>query len=94
MNTPRSFSSKFRLFAFTLVALSPLMASAHPGHSLFDASAAHVLTSPYHIMMLAFGGVTLWSLGRMVQRRVPAMILSGTGVAMLVGAVVLFGASL
>ncbi|HEY1170139.1 MAG TPA: hypothetical protein VGH19_02110 [Verrucomicrobiae bacterium] len=75
-------------------ALLPMVASAHPGHDLSQASASHIVTSPYHIMMLALGGAAFWIAGTQVQRRIPARVLSTVGVVMLVGAVVLWGKSL
>ncbi len=74
--------------------LLPMAASAHPGHDLTQASATHILTSPYHIMMLALGGAVLWFAGTQVQRRLPARVLSFAGLLMMAGAVLLWGKSL
>lgn len=80
--------------ALLIGGLLPLAASAHPGHDITQASATHILTSPYHIMMLALGGAAFWWAGTQVQRRVPARVLSGVGLLMMVGAVLLWGKSL
>jgi peptidoglycan/LPS O-acetylase OafA/YrhL len=72
----------------------PMVASAHPGHDVMQADASHIVTSPFHIMTLALAGAAFWWAGTQVQRRVPARVLSGAGMLMLVGAVVLWGKSL
>lgn len=87
----KRFAGSVALFAGALL---PMVASAHPGHDITQASASHILTSPYHIMMLALGGAALWYAGSQVQRRIPARVLSTTGMLMLFGAVVLWGKSL
>ncbi|MCD6049776.1 MAG: hypothetical protein K0Q55_1179 [Verrucomicrobia bacterium] len=80
--------------ALFVSALLPMAASAHPGHDLSQASAKHILTSPYHIMVLALAGAACWFAGTQVQRRIPARVLSTLGLVMLVGAIVLWGKSL
>jgi hypothetical protein len=92
MNTP--LSRLIRLFALALVALLPGAVFAHPGHDLTSQGTVHMLTSPYHIMVLALGGSLLWWAGSQVQQRVPARVLSFSGAGMMVGAVVLWGLSL
>jgi hypothetical protein len=64
---------------------------AHPGHSLGDADAQHLLTSPYHLAVLAFGGLSLWFVGRLVQRRLPRRVLQSLGLAALATAAVFWG---
>jgi uncharacterized membrane protein YfcA len=77
--------------ALAMAALTPAPASAHPGHSLGDANAQHLLTSPDHLAVLALGGLGLWFAARLVQRRVPRQLLQGFGLLALLAAVVLRG---
>ena len=91
MRLVKRFAGSVALF---VGALLPMAASAHPGHDLSQSSATHILTSPYHIMVLALAGAACWFAGTQVQRRIPARVLSTVGMLMLVGAVVLWGKSL
>ena len=60
-----------RTFAAALAfTLGGAMAEAHPGHDLQDASATHILTSPYHLAVLALSGAAL-------RRAISALIGSG-----------------
>lgn len=45
-----------------------LSARAHPGHSLSEASPAHMVTSPYHLATLALAGLGMFAAARLVQR--------------------------
>ena len=56
------------LFSAALLAVVQT-ANAHPGHGLLDHGAAHVITSPYHLMILAAGGVALIAGARIVRNR-------------------------
>jgi peptidoglycan/LPS O-acetylase OafA/YrhL len=94
MNAMRPVNRLVAYFTLVLGAMLPMAASAHPGHDLSQASATHILTSPYHIMMLALGGAALWFAGSQVQRRLPARVLSFAGLLMMAGAVLLWGKSL
>lgn len=94
MNATRLVNRFVAYVALLVGTMIPMAASAHPGHDLTQASATHIFTSPYHIMVLALGGAVLWFAGTQVQRRIPARVLSTLGVVMLVGAVVLWGKSL
>lgn len=94
MNVTRLVNRFVAYVALLVGTMIPMAASAHPGHDLTESSATHILTSPYHIMVLALGGAVLWFAGTQVQRRLPARVLSALGVVMLVGAVVLWGKSL
>jgi peptidoglycan/LPS O-acetylase OafA/YrhL len=81
-----------RPFAAALaLALGSAMAQAHPGHGLHDASATHILTSPYHLAVLALSGAALLLVARFVQRRLPRRVLQGAGLAALATATVLWG---
>ena len=76
--------------ALALLATS-LSARAHPGHSLHDASTAHLLTSPNHLAVLALGGVVFFTAGYFIQRRLPRRLLQGCGLAAVLAAVVGWG---
>ncbi len=94
MNATRLVNRFVTYVALLVGTMIPMAASAHPGHDLTESSATHILTSPYHIMVLALGGAVLWFAGTQVQRRLPARVLSALGVVMMAGAVVLWGKSL
>lgn len=66
-------------------------ATAHPGHRLGDHGVSHVVTSPYHLLVLALVGFGLFVASRFVQRRVPRRLLQGAGVAALVATAALWG---
>jgi len=67
--------------AALLTALASGVAQAHPGHGLHEASASHVLTSPYHLAVLALSGATIWFSARWVERRLPRRLLQSIGIA-------------
>ena len=71
--------------------LPAISASAHPGHSLNEATPGHLLTSPDHLTVLALGGVALWFAGRFVQRQLPRRLLQGAGVAAILTAAAIWG---
>jgi len=71
--------------------LFALPAFAHPGHSLKDATAAHLVTSPYHLAILLLIGVGFFVGARFVHARLPRQVMNLTGIAFLLGAVVLWG---
>jgi uncharacterized membrane protein len=77
----------------TLAAIlgAALPALAHPGHSLTDASASHLLTSPFHVLTLAAMGVVTYAAARLVQKQAPRLALQATGTMLMVTAVVLWG---
>ena len=78
------------LSAVTLLAVGILSAQAHPGHSLLDTTPGHALTSPYHIVVLALSGMTLFLGARLVQRQLPRRLLQAAGVIALVSAVAIW----
>ena len=89
---PISKSTAFGSFATAAaVVLGGAIAQAHPGHSLHDASATHILTSPYHLAILASGGALLWFAARFIQRRLPRRLLQGAGLVAIATATVLWG---
>ena len=76
--------------AVTLLGAGALSAHAHPGHSLLDTTAAHALTSPYHVAALALIGVMLFFGARLIQRQLPRRLLQAAGVIALVSAVTIW----
>jgi hypothetical protein len=71
--------------------LSAISASAHPGHRLGEHGATHIVSSPYHLAMLALGGAMLWLTGRFVQRQLPRRFLQGAGIAAVLTAALIWG---
>lgn len=71
--------------------LGTLSAHAHPGHGLGEHGAAHVMTSPYHLAVLAGTGVALWFAARLVQSQIPRRILQALGVVAVLTAVAIWG---
>jgi hypothetical protein len=71
--------------------LSVFSASAHPGHSLSGATPQHLLTSPYHLAVIAFVGIALWLAGRFVQRQLTRRLLQGAGFAAVLAAALIWG---
>lgn len=71
--------------------LGALPAQAHPGHSLGEHGAAHVITSPYHLAMLAGIGVALWFGGRFARAQVARRVIQGTGIAAVLIAALIAG---
>lgn len=77
-----------------LVVLGPSGAStaqAHPGHALGEHGAGHVISSPYHLFILAVTGLLLWLGARFVQRRLPRRLLQAGGLAAVAGAALMWG---
>ena len=69
MNQFRNLSSaKVLLCNAPLLALVSI-ANAHPGHSALDHGAAHVVTSPYHLLILVTMGVGAVAAEKVVRRR-------------------------
>jgi hypothetical protein len=66
-------------------------AQAHPGHRLGDHGALHVVSSPYHLIVLALIGASLFVASRFVHRRAPRRLMQGAGVAALVAMAALWG---
>ena len=76
--------------ALALFAGVPL-ASAHPGHSLTDATVAHWVTSPGHLVVLVLLGAMLFLGAQVVQQRVPRRALQAVGCLAFFGGVIRFG---
>jgi len=74
--------------------IGALSAHAHPGHGLGEHGAAHVMTSPYHLALLAGTGLALWFGGRFVQSQLPRRILQSAGVGAVLAAAAIWGSHL
>ena len=74
-----------------VLALGAASAHAHPGHGARDASALHMLSSPYHLAVLALSGAVLLLAGRFARRQLPRRVLQGAGLAALGAATALWG---
>ena len=77
--------------AAQLFICSGMAAMAHPGHSLSDASARHLLTSPDHLAVLLLAGCGLLAGSWFAQKSVPRRALQCGGAALLAAFVVLWG---
>ena len=78
------------LSAVTLLVVGALPANAHPGHSVLETSPTHILSSPYHIAVLALSGLTLFFGARLVQRQLPRRVLQVAGVIALIAAIAIW----
>ena len=91
MKHPSNTATPRALATALLLHMGGALAQAHPGHGLGDASAAHILTSPYHLAILALTGATLLLVARFVPRRPPRRLLQGAGLVAAAAALVLWG---
>ncbi len=66
-------------------------AGAHPGHSLTEASPAHLLTSPDHLLVLLLLAGALGVAAQFVHRRLPRRLLQFGAVVAVLGAAALCG---
>jgi hypothetical protein len=73
------------------LALGAASAHAHPGHGVHGGSLGHILSSPYHLAVLAFIGAVLLLAARFVHRRWPRRVIQGTAIAALATTIVLCG---
>ncbi len=76
--------------SLALFAGAPL-AGAHPGHSLTDATVAHLVTSPGHLVVLVLLGAVMFLGAQLVQQRLPRRALQAAGCLAFFGGVILFG---
>jgi hypothetical protein len=61
-------------------------ANAHPGHPLLDHGAAHVITSPYHLAILAAIGVAMIAVAQIVRSRTARQCMRIAGVGAVIAA--------
>lgn len=73
-----------------VMALGATAAHAHPGHSLSDESAMHFVTSPYHLLVLALGGVALCGAAVLVKHTTARRLLAAGGAIALLAAAALW----
>jgi hypothetical protein len=66
-------------------------ASAHPGHDFGDHGGLHIVTSPYHLAVLAVTGAALWWSARFIQHRISRRVIRACGIAALATAGVVWG---
>ena len=79
-----------RVFLFAVAVLAPAKtANAHPGHHLLEQGPAHVITSPYHLLMLATMGVAVLAAAQMVRSRWTQQFLRIAGLVAVIAAGVL-----
>ena len=76
------------LFSAALLAVVQT-ANAHPGHGLLDHGAAHVVTSPYHLVILATMGVAMITIAQIVRSRSAQQWMRIAGVGAVIAAGVL-----
>lgn len=56
---------------------------AHPGHSPLGHGVSHALLSLYHFLSLLAVGAILFVVGKVVQRRLPSLVLKSFGAVVL-----------
>ena len=81
--------------AFAVVSflmMSVLSLWAHPGHELGAYGTKHVMTSPYHLGVLAVSGLILFWAARFIQYRVSRRCAQMAGLVAVVTAGVLWAA--
>ena len=81
----RHFSAKTLLCNAALLALVST-AHAHPGHPVLDHGAAHVFTSPYHLVILATMGVAFVATAQLVRSRWAQQCLRVAGAGAVIAA--------
>lgn len=90
-----SHSRRFGLpFAFAATLLLSVAAQAHPGHALGDHGAAHLMGSPYHLLVLAMFallGLALFVAGRFIHNRTSRLWLRGAGLCLASASAVCWG---
>jgi hypothetical protein len=76
-----------RTFCFNAALLALVhTANAHPGHPMLDHGAAHVITSPYHLLILASTGAALLAVAQIVRRRWAQQCLRVAGAGAVIAA--------
>lgn len=69
--------------------LNSQIAQAHPGHAMQESEWSHLLTSPFHLAVLASMGAALAIGAGFIKRTMPRRALQWGGAAMLVAAAVI-----
>lgn len=94
MNNVRNRSSRFVFNPVTLVALCAAGATslqAHPGHDMFDLGVKHVVTSPYHMGVMALIGFVLFAGAQLIRQQLPRRVVQILGTMALLASAVLWG---
>lgn len=86
---PRPVFNRYFLAAIALACATSLQ--AHPGHAMFDRGAMHVITSPYHLGVLALTGFALFAGAHFIRRQIPRRGVQIIGTAAMVISAVLWG---
>jgi hypothetical protein len=80
-----------RCIVFLFSFLATLSLQAHPGHDLMEHGPAHVVTSPFHLLIIAMVSALCLTCATFVMNPRAKRVLSSTGaVALLVAAVTWF----
>ena len=82
---------QYPTYGIMAAVLCARLAHAHPGHSMKSAEVSHLLTSPYHLAVLALAGVGFILGGTLIQRKLPRQILRGGGALALGSAALIWG---
>jgi hypothetical protein len=88
MNRLRSFAALFTPICLVLLANTAL---AHPGHSLAEYGPVHLVTSPYHLLILVGAGTALWGGAHWIPKKLPRRSMQTVGVLLLLAAGLLWG---
>src|SRR5947207_12067827 len=77
------------LASLCFFAISILSLPAHPGHDLGAYGTKHIVTSPYHLAVLAGGGLLICWGARFLRHRVSRHCAQSAGVVAMLAAVLL-----
>ncbi|HEY6170100.1 MAG TPA: hypothetical protein VI454_18850 [Verrucomicrobiae bacterium] len=90
ISPPRSSPIRWLITCATGIGLAmALPASAHPGRSLTEASRAHLLTSPSHLVALFAAGLAFILMAQFIRQRFPRRSLQILGAAAAASAILL-----
>lgn len=81
----------FRKLFIAMLPLTLVLASAHPGHGLLEHGAGHVLSSMYHVLLLAVAALVMFAVAQFVQSSSAKKSLRFVGAAALLTAGALWG---
>ena len=73
---------QFLVLVLTFFFIAPL-AHGHPGHGLLDQGTSHLITSPYHLLVLLASGLLLAAAARFVRSCRLQWLMRATGAAFL-----------
>ena len=81
----------FRKLLMAMLPLALVLASAHPGHDLMEQGAGHVVSSPYHLFVLAAVAVVTLGVAQMMHSTTAKKYLRLAGAAALVAVGAMWG---